>query len=315
MSIIFAEARTPIPDPPAVEDHRQFWLEALDGSVQVRAEGMLRLAPEVLGLVEPPVTVIETQTPGVAGSVIEEVRFEARPVTLTGRIEGRTQDDVRRMLRQLRAVLKPGRLVTRDGACLLVCRSDWGIRQMTVTYTGGLEDDDPESIVELYRFALRLRAVDPFAYDRTVRTIGFGTRSSSVAMTSTNPAGKTRGLVSSSVLGENMRVQVVSEVPVPATLRIHGPFDPGVRVTASTGLDVTLLSGLDADEEMVIETTRRAKSIRVNGQKAAGRIARGGRFGAPLLPGENVFNVTGTGASTTSRIAISWRGGWESLWA
>jgi hypothetical protein len=305
--------REPAP-PPVVADVRSIWLESLDRTVTVPFDNRpVVLRPGFLGLESAPVSSVVATSPGVEGGFVEQVSTVTRPVMLPVAVVGRSQGAVWSAKRRIAEVVKPGQHVTSEGAFRVVCSSPSGVRELTCVYLSGLEGDETGNPF-FSRFGLNLLAVDPFARDRDPRVVEFSISASSMVMVSDDPAtAGPRGLASSVVIGENMPVEVGSEIPVWPRMDFVGPFDP-LTVSASTGMSISVPGGVPSGSTLTVITDPRAKSIRLDGQLAAGMVARGSRIGAPFRPGLNNLNVAASGADENSRIVLSWRGGWRSLW-
>lgn len=316
MSVVFAER--PVLLQPTVErpriDSRSFRLESLDGSLVVPLDGApVKLLTGAVGLEVAPVDVAMSRSPGIEGASFDEASFGPRPMLLPLSVRAKTQAAMWDAANRLAEVVSPGRVLTSEGSFRLVCSSASGTRQLTLAYLSGLEGDEI-GVPGYKRVALEVIAADPFARDRESRSVEFSLGVSSSRMTSADPAtAGTRKLGSSVVIGEDMPVEVVSGIPVWPRLDFTGPFAP-LTVTASTGLSITVVSGVPAGSTLTVVTDPRNKSIRMDGQLAAGMVSRGSRIGSPFRPGLNSLNVSASGATEASRIVLSWRGGWRSLW-
>jgi hypothetical protein len=315
VTIVFAELPpVEVPQTAAVvrADTRSYWLESLDGSVRVPFDNQpVSLVRGAVGLDVAPTDVAWSTTPGVEGGFVDESRTVPRPVLLPLAIVADSQPALWAAKGLIRQVVRPGESVTAEGAFNLVCSSLSGTRQLTCVYLSGLEG--VTRVPHYDRFALELLAVDPFARDRTERVVEFTLGDSTGSMVSADPAtAGPRQLGSSVVIGDAMPIDIVSGIPVWPRIDFTGPFSP-LTVSASTGMSISVPGGVPAGQTLTVVTDPRNKSIRLDGALAAGMVARGSKVGAPFLPGLNHLSVAATGATSASRIVLSWRGGWRSL--
>lgn len=316
MSIVYAV----VPAPPLVTtvsvplEGRSFWVESLDRTVRVPFDNApVVLRPGFLGLGMAPDDVVTSTSPGVDGGFLEEIRTLARSFALPVSIVGRTQAEQWAARDRLAAILRPEGVTTAEGTFRLICSSPSGTRELTAVYRSGLEGDDT-GVPQFDRMVLTCEALDPFARDRDARSIEFTIGASSGSMTSADPAtAGPRQLGSSVVIGEGMPIDIVSGIPVWPRLDFTGPFDP-LTVSASTGMTISVPDGVPAGQTLTVVTDPRNKSIRLDGELAAGMVARGSRIGSPFQPGLNSLSVAASGATEDSRIVLSWRGGWRSMW-
>jgi hypothetical protein len=134
-------------------------------------------------------------------------------------------------------------------------------------------------------------------------------------------------LSSGAVIGAGMNVVVESDVPVYPNLTLVGPMDsftgslsPVVvnldgTTTTLTGStwSVSIPPGVPTGQTFSMVTDPRARSIRLNGALAAGRVALGSTL-RPFYPGQNVLSVTAPGGNDDTKIFLSWRELYRSLW-
>jgi hypothetical protein len=295
-------------------ESRTFWVESLDRSVVVPFDNApVVLRAGFLGLDDAPDDVVTSTSPGVDGSFLEELRTLPRAFALPLSIVARTQAEAWAAKAALKAVMRPRGVQTFEGTFRLVCSSSTGTRELTAVYRSGLEGDDT-GVPQFDRMVVNCEALDPFARDRTERVVEFTLGDSTGSMVSATPAtAGPRQLGSSVVIGDAMPIDIVSGIPVWPRIDFVGPFSP-LTVTASTGMSISVPGGVPAGQTLTIITDPRNKSIRLDGALAAGMVARGSKVGAPFLPGLNHLSVAATGATSASRIVLSWRGGWRSLW-
>jgi len=329
VSHIFLSAPIEKPvEPGATGPILELTLESMDGVTRIplnAVSGYSWLAGSV-GLEMPPVEVISAHIPGVAGAVVQDVRVEQRNVIVpifVGSRQGAHTDHLVLMDR-LRRIVDP-----LTGTFRIVGTTRRGERELVCTYTGGLEgDDSPERAGVVWnRVALTALATDPFAQARSDRLVEFQAAGGGGVFLGT--AGGTdapwpRALSSSAVIGDNMRVNVTSEVPVYPTVELVGPMD---SFTGTVQLEdaslppyfggapwsVSIPQGVPAGSTLRLVTDPRARSVRLDGQLAAGRVALGSTL-RPFYPGVNVMSVSAPGGTSETRVRIRWREKYRSLW-
>lgn len=307
-------------------------LESLDGLRRIPLDGSTGWThmPGSYGLDDAPIEAVRQAVPGVAGSAIQDVRTLEREVFIPIFMETLGTDHVAhlRMLDEIRSLVD-----WRTRQFRIVGMTERGQRQLTVTYLKGLEGSDGVSERGLFwrKIPLVTVATQPFAEARTDRLVEFQQSSGGGAFLGT--AGGTdapwpRALSSSSLIGDGMEVRVASEVPVYPTLELTGPMDSfegtlSPVVTDSSGTVTTVQSssawhvsvpqGVPAGSTLRLVTDPRARSIRMDGNLAAGRVARGSTL-RPFFPGLNVLDVSAPGGTEATRIRLSWRELYRSLW-
>ncbi|BDZ40829.1 hypothetical protein GCM10025865_01280 [Paraoerskovia sediminicola] len=312
----------PPPAPTYVPPHdaRNFWLETADGTIQtpigLDVDGIPVLAQRgMLGLGVNPSEPTMSGTPGADGAAVTGVTYGTRPVALP--LLFVAPDDKQATLwaavQKVRDITDPARGMARDGNFRLVCSSPSGVRQITLVYRSGLEGDDQE-MFGVDRAVLDCLAPDPFARDRDERTLTFplGTVEPFLSDAPGTDLPWPRALAPTTVIGDDMRVDMTSAVPVYPTIEVTGPVD-SVLITSDTGLRIDVPGGVPSGQTLRIVTDPRGKSIRLDGALAAGMLARGSRF-EPFTAGENRLDVAAPGATSDTLLAITWRGGHRGLW-
>lgn len=301
--------------------------ESLDGSKRIvlnEDSGWTHL-PGATGLEMPPVSLVTSSVPGVAGSVLEEARVEERPIFIP--IDACSADATRvthqAMLAQIRDLVDPLK-----GEFYVVC----GNRRLKVSYTEGLEGAFSKDSFGVYwrKFGLKALACQPFAEALTPRSVEFRIDVSGPVFLSTaggtdSPWGSLQ-LTSSAVISNNMEVAVGSEVPVYPTVELVGPMDSfDGSVQGPGGLwSVSVPAGVVAGSTLRLVTDPRRRSIRMGtgdpetdpnwtGSLAAGEVARGSSL-SPFYPGTNLMSVAAPGGTVDTRIRIKWVDLYRSLW-
>lgn len=327
-----ATSRTPSHSPVSRQDEAPvLTFESLDGSRKITLDGRSGWThlPGSTGLEMPPVEAVTSSVPGVYGSMLEEVRVEERPIFIPIDVASPDSRQVthRAMLDAIRGLVDPLK-----GEFRVVCEN----RQLNVIYTGGLEGAFGVNEMGLYwrKFGLKGLAAQPFAESREERPVEFRMSSGGepflgVAGGTDTPWG-TRTLTTASLISNNMRVWVDSEVPVYPTVYLVGPLDAFTGSVESEASplgqqwSVSVPGGVPAGHTLRLVTDPRARSIRLgpgdpadnpswSGEPAAGLVARGSTL-LPFYPGLNRMNVAAPGGTSETRIRIVWRDLHWSLW-
>lgn len=317
---ILATVETPPPvEPKDPLDTRKFWFESLDGSTVIPVgsethQGPWHLEVGAAGLGVAPTVIDAAGTPGAVGSTVRDVFTLTREPVLPLGLNTSTQAEQWAAVQDLRDLTDPSVGMTPDGNFRLVCSSASGTRHVTLAYLAGLEGEGQE-LPWRDRFVVSTIAPYPFAEDRAETTREFRLSAGVLPFLDTagtdNPWG-TRQLAPSTVIGEGMNVNMTSAVPVYPTIEVTGPAD-SVLIESDTGLYINVPGGVNAGETLRIVTDPRRKSIRLDGALAAGLVARGSRL-APFKAGANMVDVTAPGADSNTRLRLTWRCGYRSLW-
>lgn len=321
---VLATVRSASTPPKPEYDSRNLWLESWDGTVAMPVP-IDNLPHEmigqrgILGLGVAPTDLATEGTPGVAGSRVVDVIERDRPVALPLAFIADNQPDLWATIQRLRDLTDPTRGMTPDGNFRIVCSSSSGVRQIGLAYRSGLEGADLE-YCGTDRAVLDLLAPMPFAEDRedTVSpeyALGGGGLNF-FAWDDADAAAPNFAdleLAPDVILGDNMPLQITSALPVYPTIEIVGPTGPGVILEANTGLHLKVPDGIPEGSTLRIVTDPRRKSIRLDGALAAGMIGRGSRL-APLSLGQNLISITAPGATSETRLRLTWRGMHRSLW-
>lgn len=308
----------------------KLYLESMDASVSIPLDGStgwIRM-PGATGLEMPPVEVISSPIPGVAGSTVQEVRVQERPVFLP--IYGRSDTTLLNALQlrdQLRSLVDPTNHNFR-----LVGHSVRGVRELVVTYESGLEGNDGQDQDGLSWFKAGIKAVahQPYAQDLADTLLPFSIAenpSPFIGIVGGTDAPWPTMLSANAVIGNGMTVTINSEAPVYPKVVLTGPMNSfsgelTQTVTQTDGSVVEIVgsewyievsSAITGGSELVVVTDPRARSIRYNGGLAAGMISRTSKL-RPFYPGTNVLNVSAPGGTSATRIVLSYRNLYRSLW-
>lgn len=314
--------RTAPPRPPLPQDQRSFWLESWDGTMvlpigSATHQGPVQLQVGASGLEVAPTDVTADTIPGVPGAVATFAQTLVREPLLPLLVNTADQVAQRAAVETLQEITDPVHL-TRDGSFRLVCASPAGTRQVGLVYRSGLEGSGTELPTSV-RYVLDCFAPQPYAEDRedTVSpeySLGGGGLNffATDELDASAPNFEDLELAPDVILGDNMPLQITSAVAPYATVEIVGPTGPGVVLEADTGLYLNVPDGVPGGKTLRVVTDPRRKSIRLNGEPAAGMIARGSRL-RPLAFGQNLLSITAPGATIDTRLRLVWRSQYRSL--
>lgn len=300
-------------------DSRYLWFESWDGAVTVPIplDGLHEIIGQrgLLGLGVNPSELATASTPGVPGSRVVDVIQPERPVAIPLAFLADDQVSLWATVQKVRDLTDPTRGMTAEGNFRLVCASSSGTRRLGLAYQSGLEGED----IERYgadQAVLVCTAPMPFAEDRDEKSVEFEVaptpRPFLTAVPGTTRPWGTIGIVSGQVLSGATPVELTSAVPVWPVLEIDGPGD-SVLMTGSNGLRIDIPDGLGSDETLRYVTDPRHRSVRINGELAAGRVARGSRL-APFNLGTTTIEATIPAATATTKLRLTYRPMHRSLW-
>lgn len=306
---VLASVRKPPPTTGPPPPDVLMWLESWDGSQRVDlSSGPVRWRARSSGLGVPPVALSMASTPGVAGSSVSGVRTTARPVLLPLTVGGADWTATWDAIQQVRDLTDPAGAGP-DGSFWLVASSPRGVRRLGLVYESGLEHDGTPSTVR-QNPVIVATAPQPYASDREEQSRPYR------LVQDTSPfLGGIWGqisIVSSVIADADTPVEMFSAVPVYPTVEVTGPAE-SVLITADNGLRIDVPDGLGSGDVLRVVTDPRRKSIRLNGDLAAGSLALGSRF-APFPLGVTPVSVVAPGATSDTRLELSWRGLHRGLW-
>jgi hypothetical protein len=328
---VLATVRQAPPAPPSTPtDMRNLWLESWDGSVRIQIggashDGPVQLQVDATGLEVAPTEVERKSIPGVPGAVAVNSQTLVRDPLLPLLINTANQTEQWAEKQRLADLTDPSpEKLTPDGSFRLVCASPSGTRQVGLVYESGLEGSGTE-LPWAVRYVLDCWGPQPYAEDRadTTREYALGGGDVFFALTQADavPVFADLTLSPDVILGDDMPLDIVSEVAPYVTLEVVGPTGAGVVVAADTGLRLDIPAGVPGGSTLRVVTDPRRKSIRLFdnsdpddvGEPAAGMLARGSIL-RPLKFGQNKLSVTAPGATEDTRLRLSYRGQYRSLW-
>lgn len=315
--------RPTLPPPTPREAHPVLSLQSTDGSKVVRlndTEGWI-LMPGATGLQMAQVTQFYRRIPGMHGSLPAGFRVPSRPVFLPLYVRGDSQLQYFERRQKLIDLIDP-----HTRSFKIVATTAYSSRELICRYDGGLEGNDAPDVKGLNweKLGLRLTAASPFARSRAERRLIFQAANSSdepfMGVVGGTDAPWPGALTNSAVIGTGMEVFIGSEVPVHPRLDLIGPMDsfestmaPKQDVNGTQEWLVDIPLGVPAGSTFSLVTDGQSKSIRLDGQFAAGRVSLGSTL-RPFQPGTNILDVTAPGGTPDTRIVISWYDLYWSLW-
>lgn len=322
---VLATVQPKPPTTPATpQDQRVFWLESWDRTVRIPIgsathDGPVQLLVDASGLEEAPQDVTIEPIPGVAGGVVTFSQTLVREPLLPLRIGTANQAEQWVERQRLADLTDPSpEKLTPDGTFRLVCSSPSGTRQVGLVRQGGMEGTGTE-LPWTVQYVLDCAAPNPFAEDRedTPREYSLGEGGGrflawDVGDVDTPPFEDVH-LAWDVILGDDMPLVIESDVAPYVTLEIEGPTGAGVIVSADSGLYLSIPAGVEAGETLRIVTDPRRKSIRLDGEPAAGMLAFGSVL-RPLAFGQNMLSVTAPGATSATRLRLLYRSQYRSMW-
>lgn len=315
---VLASVQAAPPAPQAGYESRRLWLESWDGSVVLPlplddyAHDMVAQRG-LLGLGVNPTDIVTAGTPGVPGTRVVDVVTPERMVVLPVAFLREDQAGLWATIQELRDVTDPEGM-TPDGNFRLVCASSSGTRQLGLAYRSGLEGEDQEydgtdvAVIEAV-------APQPYAEDRYDQTKTF--RLATVLDPFLAPAGTdypwgTRRLSPSTITGTGTPLEMFSAVPLYPVIELTGPAD-SVLIVGGNGLRIDIPDGIPGGATLRMDTDPRRKSIRLDGELAAGMLARGSRL-VPFGLGTTFVDVDAPGATADTLLRLTWRGLHRGLW-
>lgn len=308
MPILVVEAAPPtFPVDMSLVDTRTLDFRRLDGEVLGLSSRSWVAMAGVTGLHMPPRDVVREQVPGMAGSVLREIRELERPVDLPlflGSDEGHQAH--LRQLSLLQEFLDDTSVdyAAQNGTFDLVVNSASGERYLRCVYVEGMEGSEGvDSGVWWASYGLRLLAVDPYWHGEAWSTgtvlppdpVGYLSAADGSYTTSWPGA-----LTSSQAIGPATPVHVGGGVPSWSVIEATGPA-AAFRARTASGLDVSIPAGLADGESVRIVTDPRQRDVTFDGVRDWSRVAAGDRW-EPLPPGDTTvaLTVSGVGPGTAA---------------
>lgn len=266
------------------------------------------MLPGAQGLGLPPVQIYDIDAAGIHGGIYTGFRYQVREVLLPVVAWGRDGDEWTDARRTLADLFAPGVEHT-----LVAATAGGSTRRLGLRYVGGLESpqEGERGHVTVGRFAIRLRAYDPFWYgdERSV------TWRQSPGSTPFFP-GPPWTLIPGSVFGSTTVTNDGAQDVWP-TFTIEGPATSATFV-GPDGDTFTLTHTLAAGETVTISTDPRVplaqKVVDHDGTNLWSAISGDGDPFAvffPLPAGDSAVSASAAGGTSATRITVAWRIAYE----
>ncbi|MCR1983523.1 hypothetical protein NSA53_14905 [Cellulosimicrobium cellulans] len=317
--IILVSVRTLPPEERPRNFTWSLWLESMDGRTVIPLThtdslGHVLLQSGFLGLGVPPVDLAIGVTPGVPGGSVEDVTVLARDITLPLKVWGNTDAEKWGHIQALRDLTDPEVEMQREGNFKICSATPTGPRELVVAYRGGLEGDmHGQAYSE--RIVLDLVAPHPYARDRERRTLPFPLSGGGpfLAPAGTDHPWGSLKLSPSTLISNDMPVDMPSAVKVWPEIELDGPAPEGATIIADSGLHLVIDGAIPAGSTLRVVTDPRGRSARLDGVPAWQMISLASRF-RPFTRGTNRLDVEVPNASGGATLRLGWRGGYRSMW-
>lgn len=253
----------------------------------------------VIGRFMPPVDFIEEEVPLEDGVRVRRPKVRARDLVLPITVMGATEVELRTRIRTWLSRLNP----TRGAGRLRVTAPDGSQRELHCYYADGMQGNESidEAGLVWQRFAVMLRAGDPYWYDSSTVVVPFTTGEAATFF----PIFPLR-LSGSEVFAETT-VDNTGDVKTWPIWTITGPGSGLVLRNLTTGKELSLSRELSAGETITIDTSPGVKTITLNdGTNLMGEMDDGWSLW-PIERGSNSIRIELTGATEDSSVMLVYR--------
>lgn len=247
----------------------------------------------------PPISFVEDESPFQAGTILRNVKVNAREFDLPIYVEGQNEIDLRKKIRYLMRIMNP---LKGDGKFKLIL-SDNSQREITCRYAGGLEISEKKDskIGNLQSVILVFRAFDPFWYDSSTFVETFTTGQPATFF----PLFPLR--LSSSTVFADTSVDNQGDVETWPEWIIKGPGSEITIRNFSTGEVTKLITNLSLGESITIDTRPGRKTIKKNdGTNMYASLSDDSSLWA-LQEGINNIRIEMSNATTDSSVQLSYK--------
>lgn len=300
---------------PFKQDTRRVGFRDLDGNDildRILDDGIRAVIPidGLTGFDLPPRELVRASVPGMPGSRVREVRVGERTPFIPMFVSGYGHSDYLTVRDEVAAMLSVSNVnvAATGGTFDVVAYSERSERTLRCLYAEGMEGTYSQDVMGSWweSFGLSLLAVQPFwsGGEWTTPLI----RTPTGARWFGHFPGK---LASSRALSKGMSVIVDGDVPAWPSVDVYGPAD-AVTITAS-GLSVTVPGGLDTDEAFHLDTDPRGRVAQFDGDTDWTRVGENDKY-RQLNPGENIVNITVTGATSATSARVYGPNLFERAW-
>lgn len=313
----------PVIDP----DRRQLDFESLDGQVLEWTGRPDRATAYIImtgatGLRVPPRRVTSEAYAGMDGERLLDVSTGPREVTLPVCVaaDDRQVNSHLEQLARIRTFIDYRGMdyAALDGTFDLLATQQDSVtqRRLRCIYLDGMEGSEGYADggwTYLSRFAVKLRAVDPYWHGDEWSTPVVSLPTQLPFLADSGPAHPLR-LATPVALGTNMPVTVGGDVPSSAIVELRGPATQTI-ITSPSGLNVTI-GALAAGQSFLLDTNprnRRALLNGVGGPPGWSKVGAGPQW-RPLPPGAGTVSIVMSGATAQSSARVYGTDLWETAW-
>lgn len=261
--------------------------------------------PGVNGLDDPPRSLTEVDPATGDGSILTDVRYNAREVFIPLTYKASSPTDLRETMRALATMTD-----IKAGDVTLEIAHFEGTRRyidgrMSVPFGVNAMDNNEGGYWRT--IGLTMRCFDPFFYGEQ-RSIGWVIGGDTVEFLSDEflPV----GLDNSQVLGSAV-IDNSGDAHAYPVWTVTGPCDELTLIAGDTFAVVP--DGLLDTETLVIDSRRGVKTFEIDGSAAWGRLQAGSVFGT-LAPGLTLIDGEAVGATSDTTITVAWRERWLTAW-
>jgi hypothetical protein len=292
-------------------DTRTFTFRDLDGNSPFAVgTSDFFYQPDITGTDMPPREIVTRQIPGMEGERLSEIRIGSREVFLPLWIKSSAshldyldrRDQLARLFNHRSVDYR-----AQDGTLDLVANSARGERSLRCVYVDGMTNTMwPNEGAFWGKLGITLRAVRPYWTGVPWATPIVRIPEPSAWFGKFPPT-----MTSSRAFGNDLRVTVEGDAESWPTVDLVGPATAVTIV--GKGLSVSVPGGLADGETGKIVTDPRGRVALFSGVRDWSRVAPTDRY-QPLLPGDNSFTITMTGATTASMAKVSGETRYERPW-
>lgn len=250
----------------------------------------------------PPVELELEAAPEGDGSWLRSVRYEHRELDLPIVIEGSTPTQLRQRLRAIWRWMDP-----RRGDGKLQCVAPDGIeRELVCRYREGLEGTEGAlQLGNVLETAVTLVAPDPFWTESTTYVSEYHLGGAPVGFLD-SPFFPLK-LTETTIFGDHILFTNAGDVEAWPRWIVTGPMTELILTNTTSGQSLTLTYTLPAGEQIVIDTRPRKKTVLYGTTSLYGAPLDPLSALWPLLPGTNTIGIELSGATTDTRVTLTYQ--------
>lgn len=291
-----------------------FWTPNRDSAtpIKIAGSGSLSFAgistlPGVKGLDAPPYLYSFTETPGLDGAHLNNVRVPSREIFIPIYLEGDSRGQLLQRKRDFINALSP---IGQNGpGRLTVTEGDNSSRVIDAYYQAGAEGDEGKDISGFYwcKYGLIFRAFDPYFYASEVESRTFRGDTSDIESFFSSPF---FGLHLNTTLAFNgsISLDVVGDVSSWPVWTIRGPIDKAVFANIALAQEFTITHTIEVGESIVVDTTPGRKSVRLlsDDSNLWPALSPNPQLW-PIAPYSNQIEITLEGLSVDTEVILEYR--------